>query len=226
MNWKTTIVLLAVAAALLLYVNFYEKNQPGTSDVAKNATRVFALNPEEVNGLVITNHDLKVDLQRDAQRQWTMKSPYADRADQTLINELFSDLESARREDAFPVKADDKSKLKEYGLQDPRVRLQIVPKGSVKPTEVLFGNDTPVEGRTYLELAGQNTVYVVPDPLKKLLQKEVNAWARPPPDRPRRHAGDQGRRQESGGRDRTPARRRPLAAQQAAFRPRQRHQGQ
>ena len=176
MNWKTTIILLAVAAALLLYVNFYEKNQPGTSDVAKNATRVFALNPEEVDGLVVTNHDLKVDLRRNAQHKWTMKSPYADRADQTLIDELFSDLESARREDAFPVKADDKAKLKEYGLQDPRVRLQIVPKGGVKPTEVLFGNDTPIEGRTYLELAGQDTVYVVPDPLKKLLQKEVNAW--------------------------------------------------
>ena len=175
MNWKPTLLLLAVAAALLLYFNFIENKRPGTSDLTKNATRVFALNRDEVNGLVVTNHDLKVDLQRNAQRQWTMKSPYADRADQTLISELFSDLESARSEDSFAVKADDKGKLKEYGLQDPRVRLRIEPKG-LKPVEVLFGNDTPIEGRTYLELGGQNTVYVVTDELKKLLQKEVNAW--------------------------------------------------
>ena len=175
MNWKPTLLLLAVAAALLLYFNFIENKRPGTSDLTKNATRVFALNRDEVDGLVVTNHDLKVDLQRNAQRQWTMKSPYADRADQTLISELFSDLESARSEDSFAVKADDKGKLKEYGLQDPRVRLRIQPKG-LKPVEVLFGNDTPVEGRTYLELGGQDTVYVVTDELKKLLQKEVNAW--------------------------------------------------
>ena len=176
MNWKTTLIMLAAAGALLLFFHFYENNQPGSGDIAQNATRVFVFNRDEVDGLVVTNHDLKVDLRRNAQHQWTMKSPYADRADQTLISELFTDLESARREDVFPVKADDKAKLQEYGLQNPRVRLQIVPRGTTKPTEVLFGNDTPVEGRTYLELAGQDRVYVVPDELKKVLQKEVNAW--------------------------------------------------
>ncbi len=176
MNWKTTATLLGIAAAFVLYFNFVENKQPGTRENNGNATRVFAFNRDEVDGLVVTNHDLKVDLRRDDKHQWTMKSPYADRGDQTLISELFTDLESARSQDHFNVKADDKAKLQEYGLQNARIRLQVIPKGGTKPQEILFGNDTAIEGRTYLQIAGQDVVFVVPDELKKLLQKDVNAW--------------------------------------------------
>ncbi len=178
MNWKFTALLLVVAAALIAYFKFYEEKQLGTEDKQKLADRPVIVDRSQVDGLAITNHDLKIDLRRNSAGQWDMKSPIADRADVALIDQVMTELETMHTENTIPASEimANKGKLQEFGLQTPRLRLQVTPRGGSPSNELDFGNDTVIEGKTYLQVAGHNEVYVISSKLKKLIDKEVNVW--------------------------------------------------
>jgi hypothetical protein len=178
MNWRATLILLVIAAAVAAFFEFYEIKQPGTREANENASRVYTVDRGQIDGLVITNHDLKIDLRR-TDNHWAMKVPLADSADQTLIDEVMTDLETMRKDETIPARdiEGNKNRLQEYGLQSPKVQLAISAHGAAKPTELAFGNDSAVEGKTYLQMGGSGgAVFVVGDALKKLLEKDVNAW--------------------------------------------------
>ncbi len=178
MNWKPTLILLAIAAALCAFFTLYENKQPGTRELGQNSNVVFAYDRNQVDALTVTNHDTRIDLQRGEANHWKMNAPVADRADGPLIEEVMSTLESVRKVDTITASFLSKVKLADYGLQTPREKLAVTDnigkKGHV--TEFLFGNESPVEGKVYLQIAGGADVYVVNDDLKKLLQKDVNSW--------------------------------------------------
>ena len=174
MNWRVTLVLLVIAAALYAYFDLYENKQPSTREANENASRVFVQDRDKIDGLVVTDHDVKVDLRRDG-NHWAMKVPIADAADKTLIDEVLTDLETMRKDETIPAK-EVAAKLQEFGLESPKLELSVAVHGDSAPTDLLFGNDTAVEGKTYLEVGRGGDVYVVGEELKKLLDKDVNAW--------------------------------------------------
>ncbi len=174
MNWKPTVILLAIAAALYFFFAYYEVKQPNTHDATANAARLTTLERSDIDGLVITDRDIKIDIRRDVDR-WAMKSPLADRADTTLVEQLLTSLETTHKEDTISSGDVSKGKLSDYGLQSPHEKLQIVPHDG-KPVEMDFGSETAVDGKTYMQVAGQGEVFVVGDEIKKLLQKSVNDW--------------------------------------------------
>lgn len=175
MNWKPTLVLLVIAAAFYAFFNFYENKQPGTRELGQNAGVVFAYDRNQVDGLVVTDHDTKIDLHRGESNHWNMRAPVADRADGPLIEEVMTDLESMRKVDTITASFLSKTKLADYGLQTPREKLAVTDNKG-KTTEFLFGNETAIEGKVYLQVTGGGDVFVVNDDLKKLLQKDVNSW--------------------------------------------------
>jgi hypothetical protein len=177
MNWKTTATLLVIAVALAAYFKFIENKRPSTREAEDQKTRLFVLDRNQIDGLVITNREQKLDLRRE-NNHWRLKAPLADRADQAAVDELMTSLEGARKEASISAEevAASKNKLQDFGLQNPRLRLQIVPNGGAQATEILFGNDTAVEGKTYLQIAGRGEVSVVNASLKKVLEKDVNSW--------------------------------------------------
>ncbi len=175
MNWKPTLVLLVIAAALYAFFNFYENKQPSTLDLAHNATVVFPFDRNQIDALTVTDHDTKIELHRGEENHWKMLAPMADRADGPLIEEVMTTLESMRKVDTITAGYLSKVKLADYGLQTPREKLAVTDnKGHT--TEFLFGNETAVEGKVYLQATGGGDVFVVNDDLKKLLQKDVNSW--------------------------------------------------
>ncbi len=175
MNWKPTLVLLVIAAALYAYFNFYENKRPGTRELGQNASVVFAYDRNQIDGLTVTDHDTRIDLHRGQENHWKMLAPVADRADGPLIEEVMTTLESMRKVDTITASFLSKVKLADYGLQTPREKLAVTDnKGHT--VEFLFGNETPVEGKVYLQITGGGNVFVVNDDLKKLLQKDVNSW--------------------------------------------------
>ena len=173
MNWKFTLILVAIIAVLYVFFTFYEDKRPGTND--PNSDHVFAFDRNQVDGLTIFDRDQKIELARGQNNKWVLKSPLADRADQNLVDETLTNLEVLRKEDTIPGKDLGKAKLADYGLQTPRERLVITAHGG-HPTEADFGNETVFSGKTYLQLAGNPDVFVVGDELKKILGKDVNAW--------------------------------------------------
>ncbi len=121
--------------------------------------------------------------------KWVMVAPIADRADPTTIDLLLGELENLRRGSVVtvPGAADDKSKLAPYGLQNPRLTLKVESKapiaksadsGAAQPPEVelLFGNPTALEGRTYVQVAGREEVLAVDDTLRKQLEKGASEF--------------------------------------------------
>ncbi len=175
MNWKPTLVLLAIAAALYLFFNFYENKQPSTLDLAHTASVVFAYDRNQIDALTVTDHDTKIELHRGETNHWKMLAPVADRADGPLIEEVMTTLESMRKVDTITASFLSKVKLADYGLQTPREKLAVTDnKGHT--TEFLFGNESAIEGKVYLQVTGGGDVFVVNDDLKKLLQKDVNSW--------------------------------------------------
>ncbi len=175
MNWKPTAHPPRIAAALLyVFFAYYEVKQPNTKDATDNAARLTTLDRSDIDGLVITDRDTKIDIRRDVDH-WTMKSPLADRADTTLVEQLLTSLETTHKEDTISAGDVSKGKLADYGLQSPHEKLQVIPHDG-KPIEYDFGNETAVDGKTYMQTAGQGEVVVVGDEIKKLLQKAVNDW--------------------------------------------------
>ena len=178
MNWKPTLVLLAVAAAFYAYFALYENKQPGTRELGQNSGVVFAYDRNQVDALIVTNHDTKIDLSRGEANHWKMTAPVTDRADGPLIEEVLTTLESMRKVDTISAGYLAKVKLADYGLQTPREKLAVTDNVSKKGhvTEFLFGNESPIDGKVYLQVTGGGDVFVVNDDLKKLLQKDVNSW--------------------------------------------------
>ncbi len=176
MSPKTTLYLLAVVAVFFAYFYFFENKRPGTREANSEAKRLVPFDRDKVSGLTVTDHDLKIELQQEDARRWRIKSPVADRADKSLIDEVMTDLETAHVDETFKVKADDKSKLQELGLLAPHVRLLVTRNDNEKPTDILFGNDTAIEGKVYARVDGTDQVHIISGELRKLLQKDTNAW--------------------------------------------------
>lgn len=173
MNWKFTLILVVIVAVFYVFFDFYENKQPGTSD--PNANLVFAFDRNQIDDLTITKHDQKIELARGTGNKWALKAPLADRADQSLIDEVMTNLEILRWDDNIPPKDLGKGKLADFGLQPPRERLTVTAHGG-HATDLIFGNNTVVGDRNYLQLGGAENVYVVSDALKKVLDKNVDAW--------------------------------------------------
>lgn len=175
MNWKFTLILLAIVAAFYVFFDFYENKLPDTAGNLENATKVMTVDFDRIDGLTITDHDQKIELVRGQDKQWSVKAPVTDRADQTLVAQLITNVDLLRTEETISGKDLGKNKLADYGLQSPRERLVVTEQGG-HSTELDFGNETVIEGKTYLQKAGDKDVYVVGNGLKKLLGKDLNAW--------------------------------------------------
>lgn len=173
MKTRTTLILLIVAAGIFAFIQFYESKHNSTqeTDYARNHVAVF--NSDDIDGVVITNNEDKIEL-RKQDTTWVLVTPVRDYADITLVHQLITDLEDLGVVDSFEADGKNASTpgLSELGLQTPSVRVKLLGKNA--PAEILFGKDAPVEGHMYVRLDGSNTVCVVNNALRILVQKKAD----------------------------------------------------
>lgn len=170
MKPKNTLLLFILAAAIFAFLHFYESKQPTTRETEERSKHVLAVDRDQIDGFSIANNEGKIEL-RLRGGQWQIDSPVKDRADATAVNQLLSGIELLNVDSSFqadPAKSD----LKDFGLDAAGVRLKLL--GKQPLPEILFGKDTAVEGKMYLRLDGSNTVYVVNNDLKNLVQKKAD----------------------------------------------------
>jgi hypothetical protein len=175
MNWKTTIVLLAIAIAGGTYVKLYEIKRPDTAEAKRRAQNVVNFNPEKINGIVIWNGDDKINMRRD-NNKWRLDAPIKDQADNALIDNLLSQLEAWQKDaviSAKEIKAD-KSKLDEYGLNKPKLRLRL--QGEGEPRPILFGKDAALEGKMYVRLENSKETFIASQSIKKAIEKKADEF--------------------------------------------------
>ena len=166
MNWKTTIVLFAIVLGCGLFIKFYESKQLGTEDAEKHARNVVNFERDKIDGIVIQNGDDKIELRRHDQT-WRLETPVKDQADTLVVDTLLSGLENWQKQSTSPAKEidADKSRLAEFGLNKPKLRLKLTGQGA--PPEIWFGKDAALEGRMYIRFENSKDVFVAASPIKK-----------------------------------------------------------
>jgi Domain of unknown function (DUF4340) len=172
MKSKTTLILLVITAAVFAYMFFYERKAPTTEEAKRQAQNVVNFSREKIDGIVIQNGDDKIDLRR-RDKKWRLETPIKDQADSSLIENLLLDLESWQKDATIPAKEleADKSKLNEYGLSKPKLRLKL--RGKDAPPEILFGKDAALEGKMYVRLENSKETFLAAQSIKKEIEKKA-----------------------------------------------------
>ncbi len=171
MNWKTTVVLAAIALGAFVYLRFFELKQPGTEEARRQAQNVVNFDRDKIDAIVILNGDEKTELRRRDNR-WRLETPIKDQADSSLIDNLLWDLGNWQKDATISAKEidADKSKLTEYGLNRPKLRLKLI--GQDKPPAILFGKDAALEGKMYVRFENSKETYLTGQSIKKEIDKK------------------------------------------------------
>ncbi len=171
MKWKTTLVLLIITAGAFAYLLLVERNRPNTADAARQAQNVVNFEREKINGIVIQNGEDKIDLRRHEDK-WRLETPIKDQADASAVNDLLLNLENWQKDASISAKEmeADKSKLSDYGLAQPKVRLHLL--GDKAPPEIFFGKDAALEGKMYVRFANSKATFLVNQSIKKAIEKK------------------------------------------------------
>ncbi|HEY4258372.1 MAG TPA: DUF4340 domain-containing protein [Candidatus Udaeobacter sp.] len=171
MNWRYTLILAVVALAGVAYFRFFEMKRPSTEEARQQAQNVVNFDRNKIDGIVIKNGDQQIEIRR-RENKWRLETPIKDQADGALVENLLSDLETWQKEGTIPAKAieADKSKLTEYGLNNPKLKLKLLGQG--RPPEILFGKDTALEGRMYVRLQNSKETFLAKQSVRKDIDKK------------------------------------------------------
>jgi hypothetical protein len=171
MNWRNTLILALIALAGFAYFRFFEMKRPSTEEAKRQAQNMVNFDRSKIDGIVIQNGDQKIEM-RLRKNKWRLETPIKDQADGAVVENLLSDLESWQKEGTIPAKDidTDKSKLAEYGLSNPKLKLKLL--GREKPPEILFGKDAALEGRMYVRFQNSKETYLATQSVRKDIDKK------------------------------------------------------
>ena len=175
MNWRTTLILAVVVLAGFAYLRFFEMKKPSTGEARRQAQNVVNFDRSKVDGIIIQNGDEKIEIRR-RDNKWRLEIPIKDQADAALVENLLSDLETWQKEGTIPAKDidADKSKLNEYGLNRPKLKLKLM--GPDRPPEILFGKDAALEGRMYVRFENSKETFLAKQSVKKDVDKKAEEF--------------------------------------------------
>jgi len=171
MNWKTTVVLAVIAVAGVAYFRFFEMKRLGTEEAGRQVKNMVNFDRSKIDGIIIQNGDQKIEIRR-RDNKWRLETPIKDQADSALVESLLSDLENWQKDGTIPAKEidADKSKLAEYGLNNPKLKLKLL--GRDRPPEILFGKDAAMENRMYVRFQNSKETFVAGQSVKKDIDKK------------------------------------------------------
>src|SRR5947208_6585747 len=171
MNWRYTLILAVVALAGVAYFRFFEMKRPSTEEARQRAQNVVNFDRNKIDGIVIKNGDQQIEIRR-RDNKWRLETPIKDQADGALVETWLSDLENWQKDGTIAAKEinADKSKLAEYGLNNPKLKLKLL--GHERPPEILFGKDAAMEGRLYVRFQNSKETFVAGQAVKKDVEKK------------------------------------------------------
>src|SRR5947208_3041115 len=171
MNWRNTLILAIIALAGVAYFRFFEMKRPSTEEARRQSQNIVNFDRTKIDGIVIQNGDQTIEIRR-RDNKWRLETPIKDQADSALVDTLLSDLENWQREGTIPAKEldADKSKLAEYGLNNPKLKLKLL--GHARPPEILFGKDAALEGKMYVRFQNSKETFVAGQAVKKDIEKK------------------------------------------------------
>jgi hypothetical protein len=181
MGKRTTIVLAAVAAALLAFILVHERHALTSRDMKGRHDRLL---PEFVR-----DHVTRIEIERDGSRivlvherededdvlgEWHLAEPVKAAADENNVEALLGSLEWGHpRRTIRDVDADD---LARFGLDEPAIRAAFTVKR--ERVAILVGHEDPTEGGRYVQVGEAPVVHVVGKDFTEALDQEAGHFRR------------------------------------------------
>src|SRR5262245_14547540 len=167
---RSTLILLLIAAVTGGAGDFIEGRSGKPVDgEAQKAAPAFKFNREDVAGITIVRGGQTINLENQ-NNKWVITQPVNAPADESAVNALVGDLVSARVERDFAPAGGD---LKQYGLSEPKVKLEVKLK-SGQPHRVELGSKDEISLSAYGKIDGSQNVALLPVSLLNDSDKSLN----------------------------------------------------
>jgi len=166
-KFKTTIVLLAVFAALLAFMLFIDKKgkeeKPGGPE-----EKLVVLTSADIQKITFKKESETLTFKKDDKGEWMITEPFKTKADNYETNQLadtFADLKIDR------VVEKENADLKKY--QIPQKEISIWIKGKDRPVKVLIGMENPLDNSFFAQKDGDKRIVLLSSTLKTTLDKKL-----------------------------------------------------
>jgi hypothetical protein len=167
-KFKTTLILLAVFAALLAVVLVFESKGKKEAAVKEKEDLLVSLPSADIQKIELKKEDGTITLQKDEKGGWRITAPLEAKADGTEADGLASSLASLRIDRVVEKEAKD---LKTYGIPEREVYLWA--KGSDTPVKILIGMENPLDKSLFAKRDADPRVVLISSALKSTLDKKL-----------------------------------------------------
>ncbi|MBV8514484.1 MAG: DUF4340 domain-containing protein [Acidobacteria bacterium] len=172
---KSTGLLIAAVVLAVLTGVLYWSNHHTADDTKSSATpataKLLSFKDADVSKLEIDKKGSEsVDLAKNSDGQWEITAPQKLSADQDSIATMISSLSGLNSERVVEDHAID---LKQYGLADPAVKIDISTKDG-KSQRLLLGDDTPTGNGVYAAVGGDPRVFTLASYSKTSVDKSAS----------------------------------------------------
>ena len=178
MKWKTTWLLLGLAAVLLAFIFLVERHWKSTSQSGAPPERLLQLRAADVTNiqLRLTNQFLLWVERARPDAPWNLTFPISYPAQSLKIEWLLQTLETLTPNTYIPPGelTANKRTIAQYGLDIPQATLTLQHNG--QRTELLFGSPTAVSDQIYLQVQNRPGIYVVNSEVFDRLPRSHNDW--------------------------------------------------
>ncbi|HUE42336.1 MAG TPA: DUF4340 domain-containing protein [Candidatus Sulfotelmatobacter sp.] len=172
---KSTGLLIAAALLAVLTGVLYWSNHHTAEDTAKPATpaasKLVTVKDADVSKIEIDKKGAEqVALEKGSDGKWEITAPQKLSADQEAVTGVISVVSGLNSERVVEDHAID---LKQYGLADPSVKLNLSTKDG-KTQKLLLGDDTPTGNGVYAAVGGDPRVFTIASYAKSNLDKNAS----------------------------------------------------
>jgi len=164
-KFKTTLILAAVFAVLLVFVLFIEKKPKEAGSGPEE--KLVALTASDVESATVKTGTETLSLRKDEKGEWMIAEPVEAKADASAVDSLISALADLRIERVVEAAGDPKK----YDIPQREASLKV--KGQTDPVRILFGPENKIDGTLYAQKAGDPRIVLVPSSLKSQLDKKT-----------------------------------------------------
>jgi len=173
MNYKTTLVALAIFLGLFAYIFFWESKKEALPKEVSEKRLFTGYKSADVKRMELRGEKLKDPLvfEKDGDT-WKITSPIQARADQATVTGLLSRLEWLDQEREIAGEGGKPLDFAALGLDKPRAELKFQWQG--KERVLALGGDQPVGNAVNIRLDGEPKARVVASSLRDVLLKEFN----------------------------------------------------
>lgn len=152
------ILILSLIFGVLLGAYIWDQKRIKKGEAAKEEqSRIVAVAKTDVTGLDISRPGEKLQIAREGDR-WMLTQPVNGRAADTAVENILTQLDTARRTDPFDA-AD--ARLAEYGLANPAVKVEVKAAAKNYAGQIEFGSNTPDGQNVYARSGGKGQIFTV-----------------------------------------------------------------